>query len=122
MYYLLYKEMSFLATLTSMSFFKRSGTYNLYSFGRAGYKKATVVRCEAVLLKSFVFAFYENAMNIELIPDNGTDIHSVTLSNITILLFIKYFITYNNEHKTNIANDKKLICKPILKQKPMKVS
>ena len=37
-YYLLYKEISFLATLTSMSFFKRSGTYNLYSFRRIGYK------------------------------------------------------------------------------------
>ena len=38
MYYLLYKEMSFLESLASMSFFKRSGTYNLYSFGRVGYK------------------------------------------------------------------------------------
>ena len=38
MYYLLYKEMPFLATLASMSFFKRSGTYNLYCFGRVGYK------------------------------------------------------------------------------------
>ena len=39
MYYLLYIEMSFLATLASMSFFKRSDTYNLYCFGRVGYKK-----------------------------------------------------------------------------------
>ena len=31
--------MSFLATLESMNFFKRSGTYNLYCFGRVGYKK-----------------------------------------------------------------------------------
>ena len=38
MHYLLYKEMSFLATLASLSFFKRSGTYNLYRFGRVGYK------------------------------------------------------------------------------------
>ena len=38
MYYLQYKEMSSMATLASMSFFKRSGTYNLYSFGRIGYK------------------------------------------------------------------------------------
>ena len=38
MYYLLYKEISFLATLASMSFFKRSGTYNLYCFGRVGHK------------------------------------------------------------------------------------
>ena len=38
MYYLLYKEMSFLATLASMSFFERSDTYNLYSFVRVGYK------------------------------------------------------------------------------------
>ena len=30
--------MSCLAPLASMSFFKRSGTYNVYSFGRAGYK------------------------------------------------------------------------------------
>ena len=35
MYYLLYKEMT---TLASVSFFKRSGTYNLYSFGKVGYK------------------------------------------------------------------------------------
>ena len=39
MYYLLYKEMPFLPTLASMSFFKRSGTYNnVYCFGRVGYK------------------------------------------------------------------------------------
>ena len=38
MYYLLYKKMSFLVTLASMSFFKRSGTYNLFCFGRVGYK------------------------------------------------------------------------------------
>ena len=38
MYYLLYKEMPFLATLASMSFFKRSGTDNLYCFGRVGIK------------------------------------------------------------------------------------
>ena len=37
-YYLLYKEMSFLATLASMSFFKRSATYKLDCFGRVGYK------------------------------------------------------------------------------------
>ena len=30
--------MSFLATFASMSFFKRSGTYNLNCFGRVGYK------------------------------------------------------------------------------------
>ena len=30
--------MSFLAMLASMSFFKRSGTYNLYFFGSVGYK------------------------------------------------------------------------------------
>ena len=30
--------MSFLATLASMSFFKRAGTYNLYCFGSVGYK------------------------------------------------------------------------------------
>ena len=35
MYYLLYKEISFLAC---MSFFKRSGSYDLYCFGRVGYK------------------------------------------------------------------------------------
>ena len=38
MYYLPYTEMSFLATLASVSFFKRSGPYNLYCFGRVGYK------------------------------------------------------------------------------------
>ena len=38
MYYLLYKEMSFLATLASMSFIERSGTYSEYCFGRVGYK------------------------------------------------------------------------------------
>ena len=97
MYYLLYKEMSFLATLASMSFFKRSGTYNLYSFGRAGYKKASVVRCEAVLLKSFEFAFYENAKNMELILDNETYIHSLRSSNIKTILFIKYFITNKSQ-------------------------
>ena len=42
MYYLLYKELSFLATLASMSFFKRSGTYNLDCFGRVG----GIKRCE----------------------------------------------------------------------------
>ena len=30
--------MSFLAPLARMNFFKRSGTYNVYSFGRVGYK------------------------------------------------------------------------------------
>ena len=35
MYYLLYKEMSCLATLASIIF---SGTYNLYCFGSVGYK------------------------------------------------------------------------------------
>ena len=39
MHYLLYKEMSFLATLASVSFFKRSGTYNLFIlFWEVGYK------------------------------------------------------------------------------------
>ena len=38
MYYVLYKEMSFLATLASMSFFKISGTYNLYWCWEGGYK------------------------------------------------------------------------------------
>ena len=39
MYCLLYKKChSPSATLASLSFFKRSGTYNLYSFGRVGYK------------------------------------------------------------------------------------
>ena len=38
MYFLPYKEMSFLATLASMGFFKRSGTYNLACFGEGGYK------------------------------------------------------------------------------------
>ena len=39
-YYLLYKEMSFLGTLTSISVFERSVTlgYNLDFFGRDGYK------------------------------------------------------------------------------------
>ena len=37
-YYFLFKEMPLLATLASMSFFKRSGTYSLYHFGRVRYK------------------------------------------------------------------------------------
>ena len=36
--YLLYKEMSFLATLASMSFFKRSDSYKVYFYGRIGHK------------------------------------------------------------------------------------
>ena len=61
--YLLYKEIPFLAMLASMSFFKRSGTYNLYCFGRVGYKNDvkttnkygnTCLLCQHLILGSAV--------------------------------------------------------------------
>ena len=61
-YYLLYKEMSFLATLASVSFFKRSGTYSLDCFGWVGYKN-DVKTAKHMGTHAFFMQSYDSVIN-----------------------------------------------------------
>ena len=93
MYYLLYKEMSFVATLASMSFFKRSGTYNLYSFGTVEYKND--VKTEKKNMETHVFMQEPDCVIIYLYKNKLC----VALSSICDSSFFFFFFFHINKQK-----------------------
>ena len=84
MYYLLSKEMPILATLENMSFFKRSGTYNLDCFGSESAsgifqtwhrRKWPIINQERDCLQNIIFI--ERVSQRVRLPDSQTILYCI---------------------------------------------